>query len=111
MRSDKNGMYKNVEILKTLLRETKHRVESKDPAWGLQKHSEILREVMNSKLAGVSRIRLIFSDNDYSGHQLIKSANTIDVTQIRIANLVREVGEKIDKCPICKIENNELVII
>ena len=39
------------------------------------------------------------------------SANTIDVTQIRIANLVREVGEKIDKCPICKIENNELVII
>lgn len=39
------------------------------------------------------------------------SANTVDVTQIRIANLVREVGEKIDKCPICKIENNELVII
>ena len=39
------------------------------------------------------------------------SANTIDVTQIRIANLVREVGEKIDKCPICKIEKNEIVII
>ena len=39
------------------------------------------------------------------------SANTIDITQIRIANLVREVGEKIDKCPICKIENNEIVII
>ena len=40
----------------------------------------------------------------------IISANYIDVTQIRIANLVREVGEKIDKCPICKIENNEIVI-
>ena len=39
------------------------------------------------------------------------SANIIDVTQIRIANLVREVGERIDKCPICKIENNELVIM
>ena len=39
------------------------------------------------------------------------SANTVDVTQIRIANLVREVGEKIDKCPICKIEKNEIVII
>ena len=41
----------------------------------------------------------------------IISANIIDVTQIRIANLVREVGEKIDKCPICKVENNEIVII
>jgi len=41
----------------------------------------------------------------------IISANSIDVTQIRIANLVREVGEKIEKCPICKIENGEIVII
>jgi septum site-determining protein MinC len=39
------------------------------------------------------------------------SANFIDVTQIRIANLVREVGEKIDKCPICKIDNNEIIIV
>lgn len=38
------------------------------------------------------------------------SANYIDVTQIRIANLVREVGERIDKCPICKIEKNEIII-
>lgn len=41
----------------------------------------------------------------------IISANYIDVTQIRIANLVREVGEKMDKCPICKIENNEIIIL
>ncbi len=39
------------------------------------------------------------------------SANYIDVTQIRIANLVREVGEEVDRCPICKIENNEIIII
>ena len=39
------------------------------------------------------------------------SANYIDVTQIRIANLVREVGEKTDKCPICKIEKNEIIIV
>ena len=41
----------------------------------------------------------------------IISANNIDVTQIRIANLVREVGEKVDKCPICKIEKNEIIIV
>ncbi len=41
----------------------------------------------------------------------IISANNIDLTQIRIANLVREVGEKVDKCPICKIEKNEIIII
>lgn len=39
------------------------------------------------------------------------SANFIDVTQIRIANLVREVGEKVDRCPICKIEKNEIIIV
>lgn len=38
------------------------------------------------------------------------SANYIDVTQIRIANLVREVSERVDKCPICKIEKNEINI-
>lgn len=40
----------------------------------------------------------------------IISANYIEVTQIRIANLVTEVSERTDKCPICKIEKNEIVI-
>lgn len=40
----------------------------------------------------------------------IISANYIEVTQIRIANLVTEVSEKTYKCPICKIEKNEIVI-
>lgn len=40
----------------------------------------------------------------------IISANFIEVTQIRIANLVTEVSERTDKCPVCKIENNEIVI-
>lgn len=39
------------------------------------------------------------------------SANYIDTTQIRIANLVREIGEKVDKFPICKIEKNEIIVI
>lgn len=38
------------------------------------------------------------------------AANSIDSTQIRIANLVREVTGKTDKCPICKVEKNEIVI-
>lgn len=40
----------------------------------------------------------------------IISANSIDITQVRIANLVKEIGEKIDKYPICKIDVNEIVI-
>ena len=40
----------------------------------------------------------------------IISANFIDVTQIRIANLVKEICEKTDKCPVCKIDVNEIVI-
>ena len=38
------------------------------------------------------------------------SANNIESTQIRIANLVREVTTKVEKCPICRIEKNEVVI-
>lgn len=38
------------------------------------------------------------------------SANSIDVTQIRIGNLVKEVEEKIDKNPICKASGNEIII-
>ncbi len=41
----------------------------------------------------------------------IISANYIDVTQIRIANLVTEVAEKTNKCPVCKVENNEIIIV
>ena len=39
------------------------------------------------------------------------SANYIDVTQIRIANMVREVPEKTEKCQICKVEKNEIIIV
>ncbi len=39
------------------------------------------------------------------------SANYIDVTQVRIANMVREVPEKTEKCPICKVERNEIIIV
>lgn len=48
---------------------------------------------MNSKMAGVSRIRLIFSDKDYSGHQLIKSANTIDAAN-KMLDLISKLKEK-----------------
>lgn len=41
----------------------------------------------------------------------IISANYIDVTQIRIANLVTEVAEKTSKCPVCKVENDEIIIV
>jgi septum site-determining protein MinC len=38
------------------------------------------------------------------------SANSIDITQVRIANLVREIEIKTDKCPICKVKDNNIVI-
>ena len=40
----------------------------------------------------------------------IISANFIDSTQVRIANLVKEIEEKVVKCPICKIDNNKIVL-
>lgn len=38
------------------------------------------------------------------------TANYIDVTQIRIANLVMEVEEKTEKCPVCRIDGNKIII-
>lgn len=40
----------------------------------------------------------------------IIAANSIDVTQIRIGNLVKEVEAKIEKSPICKVEGKEIII-
>lgn len=40
----------------------------------------------------------------------IISANCIDVTQVRIANLVKEVAERMEKCPICSIDLNDIII-
>ena len=40
----------------------------------------------------------------------IISANSIDVTQIRIGNLVKEIEEKIEKSPICKVNGKEIII-
>ena len=40
----------------------------------------------------------------------IISANCIEVTQIRIANLVKEASEKIEKCPICSVNGNDIII-
>lgn len=40
----------------------------------------------------------------------IISANSIDVTQVRIGNLVKEIEEKIDKSPICKVNGKEIII-
>lgn len=39
------------------------------------------------------------------------TANYIDSTQIRIANQVKEIEEKIEKCPVCKLEGNEVKIV
>lgn len=40
----------------------------------------------------------------------IISANSIDVTQVRIGNLVKEIEEKIEKSPICKVNGKEIII-
>lgn len=40
----------------------------------------------------------------------IIAANSIDVTQIRIGNLVKEVESKIEKSPICRVEGKEILI-
>lgn len=39
------------------------------------------------------------------------TANYIDATQIRIANQVKEIEEKIEKCPVCRLEGNEVKIV
>ena len=40
----------------------------------------------------------------------IIAANSIDTTQIRIANVVKEIEEKTEKYPICRINNGIIVV-
>ena len=38
------------------------------------------------------------------------TANYIDVTQVRIANLVKEIEERTEKCPVCKIDGMKIIV-
>ena len=38
------------------------------------------------------------------------TANYIDLTQIRIANQVKEIEERIEKCPVCTLSGNDIKI-
>ena len=38
------------------------------------------------------------------------TANSIDVTQIRIANQLKEIENRIEKCPVCTLEGKEIKI-
>ena len=92
MRSEKSGVYKNVELVKNLIKQAKHRIESEDPAYGISKFDEAIRNELNALKANSSELRLIFSDKDYSGHQLINSGSAADVAK-KMLSLIDSLNE------------------
>jgi hypothetical protein len=85
MRAEKNGIYKNTELIKDLIRSSRDYVQSSDPSATTTDYSNALREELNKKLAGDSNLQLIYSEKDYSGHVLIGSAQALDVSKQMLA--------------------------
>ena len=81
MRAEKNGIYKNTELIKDLIRSSRDSVQSSDPSATTTDYSNALKEELNKKLAGDSNLQLIYSEKDYSGHVLIGSAQALDVAK------------------------------
>lgn len=81
MRAEKNGIYKNTELVKDLIRSSRDSIQSSDPSATTTDYSNALREGLNKKLAGDSNLQLIYSEKDYSGHVLIGSAQALDVAK------------------------------
>ena len=66
--------------------------------------------VAGGNIAVVGALRGLAHAGANGNTKAIISANYIDVTQIRIANLVKEIEERAEKCPVCKIDGNKIII-
>lgn len=92
MRAEKNGVYKNTELIKDLIRSTRDSIQSSDPSAPLNDYSSALKEELNKKLAGDSNLQLIYSEKDYSGHVLISFSQAIDIAK-RMLSLIDKLKE------------------
>ena len=66
--------------------------------------------IAGGNIAVLGNLRGVAHAGANGNMKAIISASSIDVTQVRIGNLVKEISEKIEKTPICEIENGNIVI-
>ena len=66
--------------------------------------------IAGGNIAIVGTLRGLAHAGANGNRKAIITANNIDITQVRIANQVKEIEEKIEKCPVCKIEKNDIII-
>ena len=66
--------------------------------------------VAGGNIAVLGTLRGVAHAGANGNMKAIISASSMDVTQVRIGNLVKEIGNKIDKTPICEIENGNIVV-
>ena len=66
--------------------------------------------VAGGNIAVLGTLRGVAHAGANGNMKAIISASSMDVTQVRIGNLVKEISEKIDKTPICEIEHGNIVI-
>lgn len=66
--------------------------------------------IAGGNIAIVGSLRGLAHAGANGNTRAIITANNIDITQVRIANQVKEIEDKIEKCPVCKIEKNEIII-
>ena len=92
MRAEKNGNFKNVEIVKNLLRKTKQIIESEDPSYGISTYDRIIGDVINDVKNNGGGLKLIHSDTDLAGHQLIKSGLALDIAK-KMLSLIDQIKE------------------
>lgn len=67
--------------------------------------------IAGGNIAVIGALRGLAHAGANGNTKAIITANYIEPTQIRIANQVKEIGQKMEKCPICKLDGNEIKII
>lgn len=66
--------------------------------------------IAGGNIAIIGSLRGVAHAGANGNTKAIITANNIDVTQVRIANQVKEIEEKIEKCPVCKIDKKDIII-
>lgn len=66
--------------------------------------------IAGGNIAVIGSLRGLAHAGANGNTKAIITANNIDITQVRIANQVKEIEEKVEKCPVCKIIKNDIEI-
>ena len=92
MRSDYRGKFENTKVIKEILDKVNKQFYV-DPSTTIKTFNDLTKNVIDETKSSETAIKLIYSDSNSAGDQLIRSENVLDFTN-KFINFVKELSDK-----------------